>query len=139
MYKRVFLIVIDSVGCGELPDAKAFGDEGANTIKHIGEAAGPIYLPHMEQLGYGHITEINGVKPVDTVIGYHTKMNEISNGKDTMTGHWELMGLKIVDPFITFTETGFPKELIDLLEEKAIKNPFFKKSIHEHRKLIYGS
>jgi len=119
MYKRVFLIVIDSVGCGELPDAKAFGDEGANTIKHIGEAAGPIYLPHMEQLGYGHITEINGVKPVDTVIGYHTKMNEISNGKDTMTGHWELMGLKIVDPFITFTETGFPKELIDLLEEKT--------------------
>ena len=113
MFKRVFLIVIDSVGCGELPDADVFGDVGSNTIKHISDVAGPIYLPNMEQLGYGHLTEINGVAPIDSPIGYYTKMAEVSNGKDTMTGHWELMGLKIVDPFITFTETGFPKELLD--------------------------
>ena len=113
MFKRVFLIVIDSVGCGELPDADVFGDVGSNTIKHISDVAGPIYLPNMEQLGYGHLTEINGVAPIDSPIGYYTKMAEVSNGKDTMTGHWELMGLKIVDTFITFTETGFPKELLD--------------------------
>jgi len=113
MYKRAFLIVIDSVGCGELPDAALFGDVGANTIKHIADVAGPIKLPNMEQLGYGHLTEINGVSPLKKTIGNYSKMAEISNGKDTMTGHWEIMGLKISDPFITFTETGFPKELID--------------------------
>lgn len=117
MYKRVFLIVIDSVGCGELPDAADFGDLGANTIKHIGEVAGPIQLPNMQKLGYGNLTEINGVAPTSNPIGYAAKMAEISNGKDTMTGHWELMGLKIVKPFITFTETGFPKELLDELSK----------------------
>jgi len=119
MYKRVFLIVIDSVGCGELPDAASFGDKGSNTIKHIGEVAGPIHLPNMQKLGYGNLTDINGVAPTNSPIGYATKMAEISNGKDTMTGHWELMGLKIVDPFITFTETGFPKELLDQLSLKT--------------------
>lgn len=113
MYNRVFLIVIDSVGCGELPDAAQFGDFDVNTIKHISEAAGPINLPNMEQLGYGHLTDIKGVSNTNQPIGYYGKMNEISNGKDTMTGHWELMGLKIVEPFITFTETGFPQEFID--------------------------
>jgi phosphopentomutase len=113
MYKRIFSIVIDSVGVGALPDAEQFGDKGTNTIKHISEVAGPIHLPNMQKLGYGNLTEINGVEPNENPIGYHGKMNEISNGKDTMTGHWELMGLKIVDPFITFTETGFPKEFID--------------------------
>lgn len=119
MFKRVFLIVIDSVGCGELPDAKAFGDEGANTIQHIAEVGKGIHLPNMEQLGYGHITDIQGVSNTNNPIGYYTKMNEISNGKDTLTGHWELMGLKITNPFVTFTETGFPKELIDQLEKKT--------------------
>lgn len=122
MYKRVFLIVIDSVGCGELPDAHLFGDVGSNTIKHIADAAGPIHLPNMEQLGYGHLTEINGVKPIDNPIGCYSKMAEISNGKDTMTGHWELMGLKISDPFITFTDTGFPQELIDEFVARTGRN-----------------
>ena len=122
MFKRVFLIVIDSVGCGELPDAAEFGDLGANTIKHIGDAAGPLYLPNMEKLGYGHLTTIPGVKPIENTTGYYTKMNELSNGKDTMTGHWELMGLKIVDPFITFTDTGFPQELLDLFVERTGRN-----------------
>jgi phosphopentomutase len=119
MFKRIFLIVIDSVGCGALPDAHLFGDEGSNTIKHISEATGGIHLPNMEQLGYGNLTKIKGVPPIVDAKGYYTKMAEISNGKDTMTGHWELMGLKIVEPFITFTETGFPDELIQLLEEKT--------------------
>lgn len=119
MFKRVFLIVIDSVGCGELPDAAKFGDQGSNTIKHISEAAGPIHLPTMEKLGYGHLTDIKGVAPIKDTIGYYTKMNEISNGKDTMTGHWEIMGLKIVKPFNTFTETGFPDELIQALEKET--------------------
>lgn len=122
MFKRVFLIVIDSVGCGALPDAADFGDVGSNTIKHIGEAAGPINMPNMEKLGYGHITEINGIKPIKNVIGYHSKMAEVSNGKDTMTGHWEIMGLKITEPFITFTDTGFPQELLDQFIEKTGRN-----------------
>ncbi|MCF7925890.1 MAG: phosphopentomutase [Candidatus Izimaplasma sp.] len=119
MFKRVFLIVIDSVGCGALEDADQFGDVGSNTIKHISEAAGPIHLPTMEKLGYGHLTEINGVDPINNTIGYYTKMKEVSNGKDTMTGHWELMGLKIDTPFVTFTETGFPDALIKELEQKT--------------------
>ena len=128
MYKRTFLIVIDSVGCGELPDAAQFGDFDVNTIKHISEAAGPLHLPNMEKLGYGHLTEIQGVDPIEDTIGFYGKMNEISNGKDTMTGHWELMGLKIVDPFITFTETGFPKELIDEFVAKTGRNIVGNKS-----------
>jgi phosphopentomutase len=128
MFNRVFLIVIDSVGAGEMPDSHLFGDEGANTIKHITEAAGPIYLPNMEKLGYGHLTEIKGVKPIDSPIGYYTRMAEVSNGKDTMTGHWEIMGLKITDPFITFTETGFPQELIDAFVEKTGRNIVGNKS-----------
>ena len=119
MFKRVFVIVIDSVGCGELEDAYLFDDVGSNTIKHISEAADGITLPNMEKLGYGNLTEINGVRPIKDALGYYSKMKEISNGKDTLTGHWELMGLKIEDPFTTFTNTGFPEELIQLLEEKT--------------------
>lgn len=119
MFKRIFLIVIDSVGCGASEDAHLFGDEGANTIGHISEATGGIHLPNMEQLGYGNLTKIIGVPPIVDAKGYYSKMREMSNGKDTMTGHWELMGLKIVDPFITFTETGFPKELLDELSNRT--------------------
>lgn len=119
MFKRVFLIVIDSVGCGALPDAHLFGDEGTNTIGHIAQATGGIHLPNMEQLGYGNLTKIIGVPPVVDAKGYYTKMMETSNGKDTMTGHWEMMGLHIETPFQTFTETGFPEELIQELEQRT--------------------
>ncbi len=119
MFKRIFLIVIDSVGAGEMPDSESYGDKGANTIKHISEAAGGIALPNMQKLGYGNITDIIGVPKNPKPIGYSSKMAELSLGKDTMTGHWEIMGLKIVKPFITFTETGFPKELIDELEKRT--------------------
>jgi len=119
MYKRIFLIVIDSVGAGELPDSEAYGDKGANTIKHISETTNGISLPNMQKLGYGNITDIIGVPKNPNPIGYHSKLAEISVGKDTMTGHWEIMGLKIEKPFITFTETGFPKELIAELEKRT--------------------
>ncbi|MBN2605170.1 MAG: phosphopentomutase, partial [Bacilli bacterium] len=119
MYKRIFTIVIDSVGCGEAPDAAEYGDLGSNTIKHISEAASGIYLPNMEKLGYGHLTEIKGVKPIENPIGNFTKMQEVSLGKDTLTGHWEIMGLKIEEPFQTFTDTGFPQDLIDELEKRT--------------------
>ncbi|MFU8786433.1 MAG: phosphopentomutase [Candidatus Izemoplasmataceae bacterium] len=119
MYKRIFLIVIDSVGIGEMPDAKDYGDVGANTIRNISLATNGITLPNMESLGYGNLTEIKGVNPVSNPKGYYTKMAEISVGKDTMTGHWELMGLRIDTPFQTFTDTGFPESLIKELEEKT--------------------
>ncbi|MCK5761375.1 MAG: phosphopentomutase [Candidatus Izimaplasma sp.] len=119
MFKRIFMIIIDSVGAGALPDAEEYGDKGANTIKHISEVADGITLPNMQKLGYGNITDIIGVPKNPNPIGYHSKLAEISVGKDTMTGHWEIMGLKIEKPFITFTETGFPKELIDELEKRT--------------------
>jgi phosphopentomutase len=122
MHKRIFLIVIDSVGCGETPDAADYGDVGFNTIKHISEAGKGIYLPNMEKLGYGNLTDIVGVKKDPLAIGNFTKMKEMSVGKDTMTGHWEIMGLKIVEPFITFTDTGFPKELLVELSRRTGRN-----------------
>ena len=118
-FKRVFLIVCDSVGCGTAPKSKDYGDEGANTIGHIAESQNGISLPNMGKLGYGNITPIKGVKPEAPVNGYWGKMDEASNGKDTMTGHWEFMGVLTTKPFKTFTDTGFPKELIDELEAKT--------------------
>lgn len=119
MYKRIFLIVIDSVGCGETPDAADYGDVGFNTIKHISEVGNGIHLPNMEMLGYGNLTDIVGVKKDLNAKGNFTKMKEMSVGKDTMTGHWEIMGLKIEEPFITFTDTGFPSELLDELSRRT--------------------
>lgn len=118
-YKRIFLIVIDSVGVGELPDADKFNDVGANTIGNLAKAAGGITLPILEAFGYGNLTDIKGVKPVEKPRANTTKMAEISNGKDTMTGHWEIMGIKTEVPFMTFTDTGFPPELIQELEKAA--------------------
>lgn len=118
-YNRVFLVIMDSVGAGELPDAKDYNDTGANTLKHIAQTAKGLNLPHLQSLGLGSITEIEGVAPTTPAKGYYTKCEELSVGKDTMTGHWEIMGLKVTEPFQTFTDTGFPKDLIDELEEKT--------------------
>jgi len=117
-FKRVFLIVMDSLGIGEAPDAKDYNDLGANTIGHIAEAM-DLNLPHMKSLGYGNIAPIKNVEPVDKPKAFYTKMQEASLGKDTMTGHWEMMGMYITKPFQTFTDTGFPDELIKELEEKT--------------------
>ena len=119
MYKRVFLVVMDSVGCGTAPLSHQYGDEGTNTIKHIAEATNGIYLPNLKKLGYGNLTEIKGVDPVEKPLGYYFKADELSTGKDTMTGHWEIMGLNIQSPFQTFTDTGFPQDLMDELEKRT--------------------
>lgn len=116
-FKRVFLIVIDSVGVGELPDAHKFGDIGSNTIGNLAKATGGISMPTLQSFGLGNLTEVLGVLPVENPLANTTKMMEISNGKDTMTGHWELMGIKTSVPFKTFTDTGFPEDLIEAIEK----------------------
>ena len=118
-YKRIFTIVMDSVGCGTEPMSKDYNDDGANTIAHIAQACGGINLPTLQSLGYGNITEILGVNPNSNPKGAYGKAQEISIGKDTLTGHFEIMGLKITKPFLTFTETGFPKDLIEELENRT--------------------
>ncbi|MFR7591402.1 MAG: phosphopentomutase [Longibaculum sp.] len=118
-YKRVFLIVLDSLGVGDAHDAQQFGDEGANTLGHICETLGGLDVPNMEGMGLGNIGKFKGIHPLKNQLAYTARLEEVSNGKDTMTGHWEMMGLKITEPFQTFTETGFPKEFIQLFEEKT--------------------
>jgi phosphopentomutase len=118
MFKRIFVVVLDSLGIGAQEDADIFNDVGANTIGHIVEKY-PLTIPNLIALGYGNITPIQGIEKTKNPQAHVGKMREISLGKDTMTGHWELMGLHITQPFQTFTDTGFPKELIQLLEEKT--------------------
>jgi phosphopentomutase len=118
-FQRIFLIVMDSVGIGELPDAHQFQDEGAHTLKHIAEQMGGLCMPNMERLGLGNIEPVCGIEPVQHPLASYGKMQEISAGKDTMTGHWEIMGLKVDVPFRTFTETGFPPALIEALEKET--------------------
>jgi phosphopentomutase len=118
MYKRIFLIVLDSLGIGEAPDADKYGDIGSNTIGHIAEKM-DLEIPNLKSFGYGNIAPIKNVDPVDKPKAFYTKMQEASLGKDTMTGHWELMGLYITKPFQTFTDTGFPKELLDELSQRT--------------------
>lgn len=118
-YKRVFLIVCDSLGIGNGKDASKYNDEGANTLKNICESCNGLDLPNLEGLGLGSLGEFKGIHKLTSQLGYTVALNEISNGKDTMTGHWEMMGLKTEKPFITFTETGFPDEFIKLFEEKT--------------------
>jgi len=116
-YKRIFLIVMDSVGVGAMPDAADYGDEGANTIGNLAIATGGIRLPLLESFGYGNLTDIKGVHPVINPLANTLKMAELSSSKDTMTGHWEMMGIRTTTPFKTFTDTGFPPELIEELEK----------------------
>lgn len=117
-YKRVFLIVMDSVGIGEAPDAEEFGDKGAHTLKHIADKMQGLNMPNMGILGLSNIEEIKGIDRADSPLAYFTKMKEASNGKDTMTGHWEIMGLNISTPFKVFPN-GFPDELIKELESQT--------------------
>ena len=113
-FKRIHLIVMDSVGIGEAPDAAEFGDVGSDTLGNIAKVAG-LDVPELEKLGLGHIANIKEIKPVEDYVGYHTKLEEVSVGKDTMTGHWEIMGLNIETPFRVFPE-GFPEDLIGKIE-----------------------
>ena len=118
-FNRIITVVMDSVGAGAAHDAALFGDEGSDTLGHIAESVGGLNLPNLERLGLGNLHSIEGVDPVKSPKAYYGKMQEASNGKDTMTGHWEMMGLYIENPFITFTETGFPQELLDELSERT--------------------
>ncbi|MBK0347585.1 phosphopentomutase [Aerococcaceae bacterium zg-ZJ1578] len=113
-FNRVHLIVMDSVGIGEAPDAADFGDVGSHTLGNIAKTAG-LKLPNMTALGLVNIEPLTGMTPAEQPTGYWTKLEEVSAGKDTMTGHWEIMGLKIEQPFRVFPE-GFPKELLDKIE-----------------------
>ena len=115
-FKRIFVIVVDSFGAGNGKDAKDYGDQGADTMGHIADS---VEIPNLRRLGLANLRPLKGVDAVTQPVGYYTVMNEESCGKDTMTGHWELMGIKTVKPFVTFTETGFPKELIDELEKRT--------------------
>ena len=118
-FKRVFLIVLDSLGIGNARDAAKFGDEGTDTFLHITEKMPSFSIPNLEKLGMGNLKHLKGVSPVEKPLAKYYALNEASNGKDTMTGHWEMMGIKTEKPFITFTDTGFPPELIQELEEKT--------------------
>lgn len=119
-FKRIFVIVMDSVGIGSEPDANLFGDEGSNTLVHTSVACKGLKIPTLNKLGlYDLDNNILGTTKVEHPFSYVARLREKSNGKDTMTGHWEMMGVYTTKPFKTFTDTGFPKELIDELEEKT--------------------
>ena len=119
-FKRIFVIVADSVGIGAEPDAAKYDDEGTNTLVHISEAMpNGLNIPTMNSLGIGDLAPIKGTSKVVHKNSYVMRAQEKSNGKDTMTGHWEMMGVYTTQPFQTFTETGFPKELIDELEKRT--------------------
>ena len=105
--KRIFLVVLDGVGAGELPDADKYGDVGSNTLAHTAQAVGGLNLPNMGRLGLGHVTAIEGVPPDPAPLGCWGKMREASPGKDTITGHWEMAGVILSHPFPTYPN-GFP-------------------------------
>lgn len=118
-YKRIFTVVLDSVGIGAASDAEAFGDAGADTLGHISRQVPGMKIPHLQSLGIANVHRLPHVRAAESTLGYYARLREASNGKDTMTGHWEMMGLHITTPFKTFTETGFPKELIDELSRRT--------------------
>lgn len=118
-YKRIFVIVVDSLGAGPAADAADFHDEGADTLGHISQSVLEFAIPSLQRLGLANLHPLKQVSPAEKPCAYYTRLNEASRGKDTMTGHWEMMGLKTVKPFITFTDTGFPRELIEELEKRT--------------------
>ena len=117
--KRVFVIVIDSLGIGTMPDGEKFGDVGVNTLGHISESVETFRIPTLQKLGIANLTPLRQVPALEQPLGYQAALRERSNGKDTMTGHWEIMGVETKKPFKTFTEHGFPKELIEELEKRT--------------------
>ncbi|MDE7324346.1 MAG: phosphopentomutase [Lachnospiraceae bacterium] len=118
-YNRIFTIVIDSLGIGAAADAAEYGDAGTDTLGHIAQNTENFKLPNLQKLGMANLHSLQGIAPAKQPAGYFTRLHEASTGKDTMTGHWEMMGLHITKPFQTFTETGFPKELIDELSART--------------------
>ena len=120
-YRRIITIVLDSMGIGAMPDADKFGDQGVDTLGHISEKMDDFVIPNLQKLGLANLKALRQVPPVDTPLAKYMRMAEASNGKDTMTGHWEMMGLHVTKPFQTFTEHGFPPDLIEELEKRCGK------------------
>lgn len=120
-YKRIFVIVLDSLGIGAMPDSPDFGDRDVDTFGHILEKMGSLDIPNLRSLGMLNLHTAGAMEGVEKPLGRYTRLGEISNGKDTMTGHWEMMGIKTEKPFKTFTDTGFPPELIRELEKQCGK------------------
>ena len=118
-YKRIFTIVVDSLGIGAMEDSYKFGDIGVDTLGHISESVENFNIPNLQKLGLANLHPMKNVNSIEKPLGYYMEMEETSVGKDTMTGHWEMMGLNIDKPFQTFTDTGFPKELIEELEKRT--------------------
>ena len=118
-YKRIFGIVMDSLGIGAADDAAAYGDAGTDTLGHIAERREKFVIPNLQKIGMANLHPLKQVAPVEHPLGYYMEMKERSAGKDTMTGHWELMGLYTQKPFQTFTEHGFPQGLINELEKRT--------------------
>ena len=118
-FRRIFVVVMDSLGIGPMPDSPSFGDVDVNTLGHISAAVDSLNIPNLQKLGLANLCDLKQVAPVEKPLAYYGKLREMSNGKDTMTGHWEMMGLHITKPFRTFTETGFPPELIAELEKRT--------------------
>ncbi|MCI9292829.1 MAG: phosphopentomutase [Erysipelotrichaceae bacterium] len=118
-YRRIFLIVIDSLGVGNSFDAMDYNDEGADTLGHIAKAKQPLQIPTLVSLGIANLHPLSSIQPCQTPLGYYTKLIEKGVGKDTMSGHYELMGLHVKHAFPTFTKTGFPKSFIQKLEHRT--------------------
>ena len=127
-YKRIFVIVLDSLGIGAMPDSEKFGDKGVDTFGHILERMGTLDIPNLKKLGMLNLHLAGNMKAEENPIGRYMRLGEASNGKDTMTGHWEMMGIKTEKPFRTFTDTGFPPELIAELEKRCGKRVIGNKS-----------
>ena len=127
-YKRIFTIVLDSLGIGAMKDSPDYGDAGVDTLGHIAEKTENLQIPNLQRLGIANLKKLHGIEPVEEPLGCYMRLEERSCGKDTMTGHWEMMGLRVTKPFKTFTETGFPKELIDELEKRTGKSIIGNKS-----------
>lgn len=118
-FRRIFVIVLDSLGIGSMADSAAYGDVAVDTFGHIATYMGGLHIPNLQRLGAANLHPLEGVPPIPNPCGYYTALHERSKGKDTMTGHWEMMGIYTTTPFRTFTETGFPKELIEELEART--------------------
>lgn len=121
-------MVMDSLGVGAMEDSNRFGDNGVNTLGHISQSVDSFVIPNLQKMGMANLTPLKQVAAVPSSLGYYGKLKEASNGKDTMTGHWEMMGLKIDKPFKTFTDTGFPPELVAELEARTGRKVIGNKS-----------
>ena len=127
-YQRIFVIVLDSLGIGAMPDSPKFGDHGVDTFGHILKEMGTLDIPNLQKLGMLNLHQAGAMEPCEQPLGRYMRLAEASNGKDTMTGHWEMMGIKTEQPFRTFTDTGFPPELIAELEKRCGKRVIGNKS-----------